>query len=59
MSFVAIIMHCLEPTKERLEWKILSVTAIEIPHSPRFTLLELLRIQHYVWCNMSSHAMVL
>jgi len=32
-------MHRPEPTKERVERKTLVITAIEIPHSTRFTLL--------------------
>jgi len=40
-----------EPTKERVEPTILSLTAIEITHLTRFTLLLLLRIQRYMCRN--------
>ena len=48
--FVAGTMLCRpEPTKESVEPKILSKTAIEITHLTRFALLLLLQIQRYMW----------
>jgi len=44
MSVAATIMHRPEPTKEKIERMTLGITTIEIPHSTRFTLLQLLRI---------------
>jgi len=40
-----------EPTKETIEPMILSIIAIAIPHSTRFNVLLLLRIQRYMWRN--------
>jgi len=40
-----------ELTKERVEPKILSITAIAITHLTRFALILLLRIQRYMWRN--------
>ena len=40
-----------EPSKERGETTILSIITSEITHWTRFTLLLLLRIQRYMWCN--------
>jgi len=39
MSVAATIMHHPEPTKEKVERTTLAITAIEIPHLTRFTLL--------------------
>jgi len=48
--FVAgTMLHRPEPTKERVETTIISITAIEIRHLTRFALLMLLRFQRYMW----------
>jgi len=39
VSVAATIMHRPEPTKERVDWTTLSITAAEIFHLTRFTLL--------------------
>jgi len=44
MSVAATIMPRHEPNEEIVERTTLGITAIEIPHSTRFTLLKLLRI---------------
>jgi len=51
MSVAITVMHRSEATKERVEWKTLGITAIEISHSTRFTLLLLLRRQRYMSRN--------
>jgi len=50
-----------EPTKERIEATTLGITAIDIPHSTRFTLLLLLRIECYTVSGviMTPHVVVL
>jgi len=45
----AILLRRPEPTK--VTPTNLSITATEIPNLTRFTLLWLLRIQRYMWCN--------
>jgi len=45
------MLRCPEPTGGKVEPTILSIIAIEITHSTRFTLLLLLRIQRYMWRN--------
>jgi len=45
------MLHCPEPTKERVELKTISITAIEIPCLTRFTLPLLIQIQHKMWRN--------
>jgi len=37
MRVAATSMHCHEPTKERVKRTALGITAMEIPHSTRFT----------------------
>jgi len=39
------MLHCPEPTKERVEPTTISVTAMEIPYLTRPALLLLIRIQ--------------
>jgi len=45
------MLHCPEPTKERVEPTTIGITAIEITHLTRFTLLLLIRIQRKMWRN--------
>jgi len=50
--FVAgTMLHCPEPTKEKVEPTILSIIAIEIRHFTRFALLLLLQIPCSMWRN--------
>jgi len=49
MSVAALIVRRPEPTKERVERTTLGITAIELPHLNRFTLLLLLRIQRWAY----------
>ena len=51
MVVAVTIMRHPEQTKETVERATLDITAVEIPHSIRFTLLLLLRIQRYMWRN--------
>jgi len=44
MNVAATIMHRPKQTTEGVQRTTLGITAIEIPHSTRFTLLQLLRI---------------
>jgi len=39
------MLHCPEPTKERVEPTTIGITAAEIPHLIKFTLLLLVQIQ--------------
>jgi len=57
MGVADTIMRRPDPTKKRVERTTLGITAIEIPHSTRFTLLLLLRIQRsaYMWRNSLPH----
>jgi len=45
------MLHCPEPTKERVELTTIGITAIEIPYLTRFTLPLLIRIQRKMWRN--------
>jgi len=45
------MLHCPEPTKERVKLTTIGITAIEIPYLTRFTLPLLIRIQRKMWRN--------
>jgi len=47
----ATMLRCPELTKDIVEPTTLSIIAIAITHSDRFTLLLLLRIHRYMWRN--------
>jgi len=49
MGVATTIMRRPDPTKQSVELKTLSITAIEIPHSTKFAILLLLRIQRWAY----------